>query len=111
MRLIDADELKKVGLFNGIWDKKNGNIHFMFGIETVVDYINNLSTVDAVEVVRCKDCVHFMEYTPEYTAKVEHADGDCRVRLMRSDDPEFNGVLKNEFCSLGESWAERGENP
>lgn len=49
MRLVDADELKKVDLFNGIWDKKNGNRHFMYGIETVVEYINSLPTIDPVK--------------------------------------------------------------
>lgn len=50
MRLIDADELKKVGLFNGKWDRENGNEHFMYGVECVIDFINNLPTIEAEPV-------------------------------------------------------------
>lgn len=56
MRLIDADELLKFPIRFDKYDKKNGNEHFVFGIESVLEYAENLPTIDAVEVVRCKDC-------------------------------------------------------
>lgn len=48
MRLIDADEL----LLNNtwLWFDENGN-HTIAG-----DAIEDAPTVDAIEVVRCKDC-------------------------------------------------------
>ena len=56
MRLIDLDELLKFPIRLDTYDKKNGNKHFVFGIESVLEYAENLPIVDAVEVVRCKDC-------------------------------------------------------
>lgn len=48
MRLIDADALKEKAFFHEIDN------------ESYVEEedIDNAPTVDAVEVVRCKDCVH-----------------------------------------------------
>lgn len=37
-------------------DKEHANEHFINGIETVMEYAENLPAVDAVPVVRCKDC-------------------------------------------------------
>lgn len=54
MRLIDADKLKDVPMFNGQYDKENANENFIYGIETVMDFINELPT----EPVRCRDCKH-----------------------------------------------------
>ena len=62
-RLIDLDELMKFPIRIDHYDKVNGNEHFVFGIETVLEYAENLPTVDAVEVVhgrfidnRCSIC-------------------------------------------------------
>lgn len=57
MRLIDADELKerlKEYCVDG--DKGIEEYYEIMGID---DCIDNAPTVDAVEVVRCKDCKHF----------------------------------------------------
>ena len=44
MRLIDADKLKEVPMFNGHYDRKNGNEHFIYGINTVMEFIDELPT-------------------------------------------------------------------
>ena len=44
MRLIDADKLKEVQMFNGHYDRKNGNEHFIYGINTVMEFIDELPT-------------------------------------------------------------------
>lgn len=54
MRLIDVDAL-------GIGKAKRevfNNPNYADGWNSVIDLINNAPTVDAVEVVRCKDCKH-----------------------------------------------------
>lgn len=56
---------------------------------------------DAVPVVRCQNCVNFMEYCEEYKERVQGADGDCRLRLLNSDFEQFCAVEKNDYCSLG----------
>ena len=61
------------------YDGKNGNKHFINGIETVLEYAEQLPTVDAVPVVRCRDCRKFKTY-------------GCRMAASGYD----------EFCSYGE---------
>lgn len=54
MRLIDANEIvDKLNVFN---DHKNADEHFLNGIETAREIIESAPTVEAVAVVRCKDC-------------------------------------------------------
>ena len=71
---------------------------------SLIDIIEKAPAVDAVEVVRCKNCKRFMEYTEE--CKVDGADGDCYYRVMYSEDEQFRAVMKDDFCSYGERRAE-----
>jgi hypothetical protein len=72
-RLIDLDEIKPID-FPSIE---------MDGLDAV-RYLNTLPTVDAVEVVRCKDCKHQDEY------------GDCDIH-----DDWFTRK-PDSFCCYGE---------
>ena len=56
---------------------------------------------DVVEVVRCKGCKHFAEYTEQHKATVEKADGDCFLRMVHCEDRQFWGVQYDDFCSYG----------
>ena len=58
MRLIDADELNKFPIQLDHDDEEHGNEHYVFGIESVLEYAEYLPAVDAVPVTRCKDCRH-----------------------------------------------------
>lgn len=76
-RLIDADEVAKDIAWLNEYD-------FVIWHD-VMERIDKQPTVDAVEVVRCKDCIHRME------------DGMCEYkdhRVFVQDD--------NDFCSWGE---------
>lgn len=87
-RHIDADyTIKALSIFG---DKKNGNQHFLNGIETAKEVINNQPTADVVEVVRCKDCVMCVEYMGNMF---------CGYQSFLSN-PE--GVSANDYCSKGE---------
>ncbi len=55
-RYIDADVL--MDALNVFRDRKNGNEHFMYGIETAKELLGIQPTVDAVPVVRCRECKH-----------------------------------------------------
>lgn len=70
--------------------------------ELIYSWLESQPAVDAVEVVRCKDCKQFMEYTKEYKRCVEGADGDCRIRLFHSCDKQFIACKYSDFCSYGE---------
>ena len=88
MNLIDADELKEK-ICNNVYpvsDSFNNTDYGMFwtgGIEKIID---EQPTIDAVPVIRCKDCVHF---------KLSKVLGNtCALT--------DNHVTRNDFCSKAE---------
>lgn len=99
-RLIDAHDLKDLMYIACAGQDKE----FIRMFESAID---ECPTVDAVEVVRCKDCRKFMPYTNEYKAKVEHADGDCMMLIFGCADNQYCARRSDDFCSYGER---RGEN-
>ena len=78
MRLIDADEF----LQDNIWECFDEWGNYTRAGQAVAD----APTIDAVEVVRCKDCIHY------------ESDGGalmvCRIDNMVVDDIDY--------CSYGE---------
>ena len=76
MRLIDADEAYKV--LTDYYHHKTEIQH-----KALKEAIERVPTVDAVEVVRCKDCVYFWD-----GVCTAHTDAIC--------------TDENEFCSWGE---------
>ena len=78
-RLIDLDEIKPMFLPSTEMD----------GLD-VVRYLNTLPTVDAEEVVRCKDCVFCHYNSSNETYKCSTMNG-----MYRTVEP-------NEFCAYGE---------
>lgn len=83
MRLIDADKLQQFPVRANRCDKEHANTHFINGIESVMEYAELLPTVDAVPVVRCKEC------------KWTGGDFVCYRGVMVQHKPE-------DFCSYGE---------
>lgn len=59
MRLIDADVLMQFPIRLNHYDRVNGSEDYVFGVEAVLEYAENLPTIDAEPVVRCKDCQHW----------------------------------------------------
>ena len=77
-RLIDASAMRDDWL-------ENGENEYIYDTNAVLDSIDSQPTVDAVEVVRCKDCKHrysdsWCEYVDDddnfYCARGERRDGD-----------------------------------
>lgn len=70
---------------------------FVMGLFAAADEINKLPTVDAVEVVRCKDCKHWLK---DFVGCTEHI-GRC----------EWAGyaVGANGYCVYGEKKADEQE--
>ena len=57
-RLIDAEALaEKVYRAWDLWEKK-GNDCFVFS-DIITPMLISMPTVDAIEVVRCKDCIYY----------------------------------------------------
>ena len=90
MRLIDADALKTKAIKCETFKLYDAPV-FLKAVST--KEIDRTPTIDAVEVVRCKDCKHYMPQK-----KSEHWENRANYcnRLVRIK------VRPNDFCSYGE---------
>ena len=112
MRLIDADELKKrilvergkipltcPGASYEFYISKpyqHGN-SMRGGIRKALRCMEQCKTVDAVSVVRCKDCKHWCDSWVAPDGK--HTHGECH---MEDADDVIVGRWGDDFCSYGE---------
>lgn len=81
-RLIDANAMRDEWLYNG----KN---EYIYDTNAVLDSIDSQPTVDAVEVVRCRDCeVPHNKYTgcPNLNGLVTPPDFYCPFGERKGDD-------------------------
>lgn len=96
MRLIDAD-----GLRRRIVAFCTGCSTTYLTVENIVMMINQADTVDAVPVVRFRDCIAFEEIGKHPTNKGGTPFGYCyHWRYEQGMSP--NEVDGNDFCSYGE---------
>lgn len=75
MRLINLDALNKYPIRRHRCDKKNANPHFINGIESVLEYANELPVVEERKHghwltkkawhVECSECHHVLEFIGE----------------------------------------------
>lgn len=93
VRLIDADKL--LGIYKK-WipqlssKKDEGDRR---GVETCIAVLEDMPTIDAVEVVRCKDCkYHHWEQEPCHGKTVHY----CELPHMRGVE-----VFEEFFCYYG----------
>ena len=93
-RLIDADALKAKFPFVGMFEK--GLWHTL----TIQKAIDNAPTVDAVEVVRCKDCKHWNEETGwcYHHSHFVNSKGDFCHPWESNDWKMFDA---DDYCSYG----------
>ena len=96
MRLIDADEIRKKAVphTRGDMGRYNANIRKW---AVLVGDIDDAPTVDAVEVVRCKDCKFWLNSW--LAPGAEHEYGYCHIE--EADDVVV-GRWDDDFCSYGE---------
>lgn len=84
MRLIDADRAMEIIHNQGI---AHPNAYHLTNYATLI--LREASTVDAVEVVRCRDCKHYEIHKPKV---LENCERNGYIIPMKPDD----------FCSYGE---------
>ena len=91
---IERGALMQFPIRRDHYDRKNGNRHFINGIESVLEYAENLPAADVAPVVRCKECKWF----------ADNNDGGwfgCwlfqTIRIIPKDAPK-----PDDFCSYGE---------
>lgn len=110
-RYIDADALQK--LFNEVStsllcrrELAKDTEHMVRAFIMVTEMIQDAPTVDAVEVVRCRDCKHCRE-KDRSEAFVYCED----VVICTNDEVTADGwlpVFKNYFCAYGERRTDNG---
>ena len=90
-RLIDADVL--LGKLSRMIDycRKDSKVNGLAALFEVLDAIMDCKTIDAVEVVRCKDCKWF---DPREEIEGESWTGYCIYGEFHTDEMDF--------CSRGE---------
>lgn len=86
MRLIDADAYRAI--LATMWEKSCDNIVRSVLCECMMQ-LHSVPTIDAVEVVRCKDCKHW--------AVLEECGHYCSHWGNLMTD-----TLEDDFCSNGE---------
>jgi Pyruvate/2-oxoacid:ferredoxin oxidoreductase delta subunit len=93
LMMADFVDLEKI-FPNGVFhvDEK----HPEKSLDELILKLCNAPVIDAVEVVRCKDCKHFCPYEGE-----EHK-GDC-AELVGLE----SCVYEDDFCSYGERRVEK----
>ena len=84
-----------LGIFN---DRENGDPHFLNGIETAREIVENAPVVDAEPVVHCRDCEHC------YFASNRAPDEQCYVCGRLGLD-----VIPDWYCACGERRVDDGK--
>ena len=84
MRLIDTDGARRriVAFATGLHSE-------VMPVETVLMLLTQMQTIDAVPVVRCRDCKHYEIHKPKV---LENCERNGYIIPMKPDD----------FCSYGE---------
>ena len=95
-RLIDASAMRDDWL-------ENGENEYVYDTNAVLDSIDSQPTVDAVEVLRCRDC----KYWGDEDGKLQRSDGvlfaRCKVHNYMIDGRHTGWCpTENDFCSYGE---------
>ena len=87
-RLIDADGARRriIAFATGLHSE-------VLPVDTVVMLLIQMPTVDAVEVVRCRDCKRCFKHTTKRNRQ-------CMWICMRNDTDLY--VRPDDFCSYGE---------
>lgn len=87
MRLVDADKLEVVT--ETVPEDVENADDYMYGFRRALEQMDKQPTVDAVPVVRCKDCIYWQDNNGGYPHK------DCRWGNDETPDPY-------DYCSFGE---------
>lgn len=98
MRLIDIEpfETEKDISSCQITRWHNGDNYINMWVTDTKD----IPSIDAVPVVRCKDCKQFMEFRDSEKEK-QGCDGTCYRLIMHCFDNDFAMVNATDCCSWG----------
>lgn len=95
MRLIDWDKVLE-------WMHRQKETMEQWSMRIAIEnYVDDMPTVDAVPVIRCKDCV----FWKNYCRVVDGVESDHVCSKKRELDGLMHRTNADDFCS----WAERKE--
>jgi hypothetical protein len=100
MRLIDADEFEDA-LENTEYDISPAYEPDGYSHKLICEVLEEIPTVDAVPVVRCRDCITFEEIGKHPTNNGGTPFGYC-YHWQYEQGMSPNEVDGNDFCSYGE---------
>ena len=95
-RIIDANALVENSDVFIMHTKEYGSIEVI-----PVEQVGDAPTVEAVEVVRCKDCKHWHEETG-WCTQHSHFIGRDSMACHPSQSSEWKMFNADDFCSCGE---------
>lgn len=104
-KYIDADALK-MDLYSIIKADHGYTTDVLAGLMIAERVIDNAQTVDAVEVVRCRDCKHCRE--KDRSEAFVYCEN---VVICTNDEVTADGwlpVFENYFCAYGERRTDNG---
>ena len=107
MRLIDADALIEAHYQH--CNEHHGDTDIFYGWS--LELMRNAPTIDAVPVVRCKDCKHGTDRTDDFQEEDERWDVVNPIAcMMYSSDgiPDF--FPKDHYCGFGERKGKLNDN-
>ena len=90
MRLIDASAMRDDWL-------ENGENEYVYDTNAILDSIDSQPTVDAVEVVRCKDCKYYCQDKINGVI-CRHPELDFDIECY----DHWINTKPDDFCSYGE---------
>ena len=95
---IEREALMKYPIRIDHYDKEHGNEHFVFGIESVIEYAQNIPAADVAEVrhgrwvygeddnIQCSICGHDAYTEGDYRQVKTNYCPNCGARMGKEDD-------------------------
>ena len=91
--LIDRKELRKFPIRIDHYDKENGSLDFVLGIETVFEYIEYLPTIEAKPVVHA----HWTKFWNTFYMQNMYCCSKCGNNALTREETMFDQVL-TKYC-------------
>ena len=106
-RLIDLDKLLEFPVRLNHYDKEHGDINFVYGIETVLEYAENLPIIDTAEIdliLKNYSGGQHMRSEQEIRDKItdlrNRIKSDSEVIEEMSNDSEQNNCTSDIICGF-----------
>ena len=97
----DVGELEAAMLFKAEHIKEKADPELFAAVAEMLSRLWDSAT-KRVDVVRCRECKYFLQYSEKYKQEVECADGDCFIKCLHSEEVQYCPCKNDDYCSFGE---------